>query len=253
VVAKELTGDFEDVILQAGDVILVQGGPDRLQELRASGTLLVLDGSVTLPRTAKARLALAVIAGVILAAAFGLVPISVSAAAGATLLVATNCLDWREVGGALSSAVVMIIVASLALAKAAVLTGAHSYLAGLVLDYAGLLPAAFTLAMVVLGVALLGSLTPNLAVAVLAVPVAAALAVGLDAPVEAFVLAVLFGANLSFASALGSRPNLLVLTAGGYRGKDFLRVGLPLTVLVWIAVSAALVFRYGVPWALPGG
>jgi di/tricarboxylate transporter len=80
-----------------------------------------------------------------------------------------------------------------------------------------------------------------------------AIAGGLDVPPEPFVLAVLFGANLSFATALGSRPNLLVLTAGGYRGRDFLRVGLPLTVLVWIAVSAALVLRYGVPWALPGG
>ena len=250
---SDVTGDFEDAVLQAGDVILVQGPPDRLHELRASGTLLVLEGSVDLPRTAKAHLALAVVAGVILVAAAGFVSISVSAAAGAAVLVATGSLHWREIGGALSSAVVMVIVASLALANAAVLTGVHTFVAGLFLQAAGVLPAAFSLTLVVLGVALAGSLAPNVAVAVLSVPVAVAIAGGLDVPPEPFVLAVLFGANLSFATALGSRPNLLVLTAGGYRGRDFLRVGLPLTVLVWIAVSAALVLRYGVPWALPGG
>jgi di/tricarboxylate transporter len=249
---SEVTGDFEDAVLQAGDVILVQGAPERLRELRASGSMLVLDGRVNLPKTTRAPLALVLFAGVLVAATTGLVPISVSATAGAALMVATGCIDWREIAGALSAPLVLIIVMSLALAEASVATGADVFIAGLILEFCAALPAAFSLSLVLLFVAIGGSLAPNVVVALLAVPVAVAVARGLGAPLEAFVLAVLFGANLSFATALGSRPNLVIATGGGYLGRDFLRVGVPLTILVWLAVSAALAIRYAVPWALPG-
>jgi di/tricarboxylate transporter len=251
--SSEVTGDFEDVLLAAGDVILVQGSPQKLQELRATGAILVLDGRVDLPRTSKAPLALACIAGVVVAAAAGVMPISVAAGGAAALVVATGCIGWRDVGSALSAPVVLLIVATLALAQAAVITGADDFVAGLFLHLASPLPAAFTLALVVLCVALAGAVVPNITIAVLSVPIAAAVARGLGTSDEAFVLAVLFGANLSFAAAFGSRPNLVVMSAGDYRTRDFMRVGLPLTVLVWLAISAALAVRYGVPWALPGG
>lgn len=250
---SEVTGDFEDAVLQAGDVILVQGAPNRIRELRASGSMLVLDGRVDLPKTARAPLALGLTAAIVLAAATGWLHISVSATAGAALLIATGCIGWREVAGAFSAPLVFIVVMSLALVEASVATGADAFMAALFLEFFDVLPAAVSLALVLLTVAIAGSLAPNVAVALLAVPVAVSVARGLGAPLEPFVLAVLFGANLSFATALGSRPNLIVSTAGGYLGRDFLRVGIPLTVLVWLAISAALVLRYDVPWALPGG
>ncbi|NGP52850.1 SLC13 family permease [Thioalkalivibrio sp. XN8] len=250
---SEVTGDFEDAILQAGDVILVQGPPDRIRELRTSGSMLVLDGRMDLPKTSRAPLALALALGVVVTAGAGWLPISVAAVAGAALLIATGCIGWREVGGALSAPLVLMVVMSLALAQAAVATGAAAFVGQLFLAGFGTLPAAASLALVVLLVALGGSLAPNVAVALLAVPVAVAVAQGLGVGAEPFVLAVLFGANLSFATAIGSRPNLVVATAGGYLARDFLRVGLPLTVLVWLAVSLALVWTYGIPWSLPRG
>ncbi|HUG98784.1 MAG TPA: SLC13 family permease [Gammaproteobacteria bacterium] len=250
---SEVTGDFEDAVLQAGDVILVQGAPERIRELRASGSMLVLDGRVDLPKTTRAPLALGLTAAVILAAATGWLHISVSATAGAALLIATGCIGWREVAGAFSAPLVFIVVMSLALVDASIATGADVFVATLFLEVFVALPAAVSLALVMLFVAIAGSLAPNVAVALLSVPVAVSVARGLGAPLEPFVLAVLFGANLSFASAIGSRPNLVVSTAGGYLARDFMRVGIPLTVLVWLTVSIALVLRYGVPWALPGG
>jgi di/tricarboxylate transporter len=250
---SEVTGDFEDAVLQAGDVILVQGPPERLQELRASGSMLVLDGRVDLPKTRRAPLALGITVAIVLAAASGWMPISVSALAGAALLIATGCIGWREVAGALSAPLVLIIVMSLALTQASIATGVDVFVAGLFLELFGGMPAAGALALVLLLTAIAGSLAPNVAVALLAVPVAVAIARGLGAPLEPFVLAVLFGANLSFATALGSRPNLIVSTAGGYLARDFMRVGIPLMILVWLAISLALVVRYAVPWALPAG
>src|SRR5690606_25647696 len=193
---SEVTGDFEDAVLQAGDVILVQGTPERLRELRASGSMLVLDGRVDLPKTTRAPLALGLTAAIVLAAGAGWMPISVSATAGAALLIATGCIDWREVAGALSAPLLLIIVMSLALVEASVGTGADLFVAGLFLAlFAGLPPAA-ALALVLLLVSVAGSLAPNTAVALLAVPVAVGIARGLGAPLEPFVLAVLFGANL---------------------------------------------------------
>jgi di/tricarboxylate transporter len=250
---SEVTGDFEDAVLQAGDVILVQGPPERLQELRASGSMLVLDGRVDLPKTRRAPLALGITVAIVLAAASGWMPISVSALAGAALLIATGCIGWREVAGALSAPLVLIIVMSLALTEASIATGVHVFVAGLFLELFGGVPAAGALALVLLLTAIAGSLAPNVAVALLTVPVAVEVARGLGAPLEPFVLAVLFGANLSFATALGSRPNLVVSTAGGYLARDFMRVGIPLMMLVWLAISLALVVRYAIPWALPVG
>jgi di/tricarboxylate transporter len=250
---SEVTGDFEDAVLQAGDVILVQGTPERLRELRAGGSMLVLDGRVDLPKTTRAPLALGLTAAIVVAAGTGWMPISVSATAGAALLIATGCIGWREVAGALSAPLLLIIVMSLALVEASVGTGADLFVAGLFVEMFGGLPPAVALALVLLLVAVAGSLAPNTAVALLAVPVAVGVARGLGAPLEPFVLAVLFGANLSFATALGSRPNLVVSTAGGYLSRDFMRVGIPLTVLVWLAISGALVVRYAVPWGLPPG
>ncbi|NHA13742.1 SLC13 family permease [Thioalkalivibrio sp. XN279] len=249
---SEVTGDFEDAVLQAGDVILVQGAPDRIRELRASGSMLVLDGRMDLPKTSRAPLALGIGLAVVITAAAGWLPISVSATAGAALLIASGCIGWREVAGALSAPLVLMVVMSLALVEASVATGAAAFVADLFLAGFSGLPAAASLALVLLLVAVGGSLAPNVAVALLAVPVAVAVAAGLGVGPEPFVLAVLFGANLSFATAIGSRPNLVVATAGGYLARDFLRVGLPLTVLVWLAVSLALVWRYGIPWGLGG-
>src|SRR6056297_867813 len=250
---SEITGDFEDAMLQAGDVILVQGTPERLRELRSSGSMLVLDGRVDLPKTRRAPLALGLMAAIVLAAATGWMSISVSATAGAALLIATGCIGWREVAGALSAPLVLMIVMSLALVQAFIVTGADLFLASLFLDLFGGLPAAVMLSVVMLLVAIAGSLAPNVAVALLSVPVAVAAARGLGAPLEPFVLAVLFGANLSFATALGSRPNLIISTAGGYLARDFMRVGIPLTVLVWLAISVTLAVRYAVPWGLAVG
>ena len=250
---SEVTGDFEDAVLQAGDVILVQGAPERIRELRASGSMLVLDGRMDLPKTSRAPLALGVGLAVVVTAGAGWLPLSVSAIAGAALLIATGCIGWREVAGALSAPLVLMVAMTLALVEASVATGAAEFASRVLLAGLGSLPAAATLALLLLLVALLGTLAPNVAVALLMVPVSVGVAQGLGVGPEPFVLAVLFGANLSFAAVIGSRPNLVVATAGGYLARDFLRVGLPLTVLVWLAVSLALVWRYDIPWGFGGG
>jgi len=87
---------------------------------------------------------------------------------------------------------------------------------------------------------------------VIGTPVAISIAQQLDVPVEPFILAVIFGANMSFATPIGYHTNLLIMSAGGYRFSDFVRVGIPLTLVMWIAFSLILPILYDLtPTATP--
>jgi hypothetical protein len=121
--SSQVTGDLTMVRLRAGDVLLVQGSGEAISNLKDSGSMLVLDGTTDLPHTHNAKRALAIMGFVVLAAALGILPISVSAMVGLGLMIVTGCLGWRDAGAALSIPVVMIIVTALALGKALMGTG----------------------------------------------------------------------------------------------------------------------------------
>lgn len=248
--SSEVTSDLNQIRLRAGDVLLVQGSRDAINSLKASGNMLVLDGTMDLPHTRKANTALGIMGGVIAVAALGLVPISVSALVGIGVMMATGCLTWRDAADALSTPVIMIIVASLALGRALMGTGMADYLA-LGLATAGAdLPVPVILSVFILIMTLLTNVVSNNAAAVIGAPIAVAIAQQLDVAPEPFLLAVLFGANMSFATPFGYQTNLLILSAGGYKFSDFLRVGIPLTVIMWIGFSIVLPLMYDL--SLPG-
>ena len=92
---------------------------------------------------------------------------------------------------------------------------------------------------------ILTNVVSNNAAAVIGTPIAVAIAQQLGASPEPFVLAVLFGANMSYATPFGYQTNLLILSAGGYKFSDFMRVGIPLTIIMWIGFSIVLPRLYG--------
>jgi di/tricarboxylate transporter len=93
--------------------------------------------------------------------------------------------------------------------------------------------------------ALLTNFVSNSAAAAVGTPIAVATAAQLGAPIEPFVLAILFGANLAFATPMAYQTNLLVMNAARYRFADFVRVGVPLVLLMLVTLSVLLVRRYG--------
>ncbi|MDH3673027.1 MAG: SLC13 family permease [Gammaproteobacteria bacterium] len=237
--------NLRDVTLRTGDVLLVQGPRDSIAELKQSGELLVLDATTDLPYTAKAPLALAIMAGIVLAAALGLLPIAISAVFGVLLMIISGCLDWRNATRALSVPVIMIVVTSLALGAALLKTGGAEYLAQMfVAVVAGASPTVILSGLILL-MALLTNIVSNNAAAVIGTPIAISMANQLNLPAEAFVLAVLFGANMSYATPMAYKTNLLVMSAGGYTFGDFVRVGIPLTVIMWLVFSWVLPWLYG--------
>ena len=242
--SSQVTGDLNMIRLRAGDVLLVQGSRESIDNLKASGNMLVLDGTTDLPHTHRANRALAAMAFVVLAAAVGIMPISVSAMIGVGLIMLMGCLTWRDAAHALSTPVIMIIVTSLALGKALMGTGMADYLAMSFVNVASGMEIPFILSAFMLIMAILTNVVSNNAAAVIGTPIAVAVAQQLNASPEPFVLAVLFGANMSYATSFGYQTNLLIRSAGGYKSSDFLRVGIPLTVIMWIGFSFILPLLY---------
>ncbi len=237
------------VILRSGDVLLVQSSPETLQALKGGADFVVLDGSEKLPKTSKAPIALLTIVGVVLLAAFDFlpfhIPIEVSALLGVMVLILTGCLSWKEAINALSAQVILIIVSSLAMGAALMQTGGAEYLAQLFLAITFGAPNYIIVAGVMLMMGVLTNVVSNNAAAVIGTPIAIGIAQSLGLPAEPFILAVLFGANLSFATPMAYQTNLLVMNAGGYKFVDFVRVGLPLMLLIWLVLTAVLVVAYG--------
>ncbi len=232
------------VTLRAGDVVLVQGTQSNLDQLKRSAQALVLDGTIDLPRTNRSHRALGIMVFVVLAAAIGLMPISVSAILGVGLMLATRCLTWRDVGASISAPVVMIVVTSLALGLALVETGAATFIAQGFVGIFQIFPTPMILSGLMLVIALLTNVVSNNAAGVIGTPIAIQVALELGVSPEPFVLAVIFGANMSYATPFGYQTNLLLLSAGGYRFSDFMRVGIPLTILMWLGFSIVLPLMY---------
>jgi di/tricarboxylate transporter len=236
--------DIGEVFLRAGDIVLVQGSADSLDQVKRLGNVLVVDGSLDLPHTSKAPVAGAIMVAVVGLAAFGILSITVAALCGVLAMISTNSLNWRTALGALDRRLIIVIVTSLALGRSLTVTGGTQYIADLFVTVAGPMPTIVAMAGLMMVIALLTEVVTNNAAAVLGTPVAIFIAERLGVPAEPFVLAVLFGANMSYITPVGYQTNLMVMSAGGYRFTDFFRVGIPLQLIVWLALTVLIGWRY---------
>ncbi len=241
---QKMPGGISNVRLRIGDVLLVQGHSEDLSTLKSSGMFLVLDNTLDLPHSSKAPLALGIMAAIVIVTALGLLPIALSAVAGALTMIIFRCLSWRDVSRALSSQVILVIVTSLALGSALLQTGGSEYIASVFVSLTYGAPPMIVVSALILMMAVLTNVVSNNAAAVIGTPVAVSIAEALNVAAEPFVLAVLFGANLSYVTPMSYQTNLLVMSAGGYRFADFVRVGLPLAVMMWALYSWLLVMIY---------
>ncbi|NJN40606.1 MAG: TRAP transporter large permease subunit [Gammaproteobacteria bacterium] len=148
--------------------------------------------------------------------------------------------DLARVGQALSTPVIMIIVASLALGLALTRSGGADYLAQVMVAASAGLPPVGVMSALMLVMAILSNVVSHNAAAVIGTPIAIGIAQKLGVAPEAFVLAVMFGANMGYATPIGYQTNVLIMNAGGYRFVDFLRVGTPLVLLMWLTLTFLL-------------
>ncbi|MEX0644073.1 MAG: SLC13 family permease, partial [Parvularculaceae bacterium] len=198
-----------------------------------------------LPAVRHARSATAIFAGVVALAASGVLPIAISAFAGALAMVATGCLNIRQASRAVDLRIYLLIGSSFALGAALEETGGAALLGGAIAGVAQNFGPASLLSVMFLLSALTTNVLSNNATALLFTPIAVSAAAQAGIDPKALVLTVIYGANCPFATPIAYQTNLLVMTPGHYKFRDFIVVGGPLIGLLWIVytIVAPIYFR----------
>ncbi len=225
-----------DIRLEAGDVLLLFGYDADVRSLRSERDLLLLDWSkVELPDIRKSIYARLIFFTTILLAATSLLPIEIAALTGAMAMIATGCLNIRQAIRALDMRIFLLIGAAFAMGLALEKTGGASFIGESVASAFIPYGDQIVIAAVFIIIAFFTNIISNSATALIFAPIA--LSVSQQAGIEPIimVLTVIFAANCCFVTPIAYQTNLLVMGPGHYKFSDFIRFGLPLTLLLWIS------------------
>ena len=226
------------VRLRVGDILLVQTPSELLDQLRGRGQFIVIDNVVeSLVNKRKAPVALAIFAGMVAVATLGLVDILVASLSATFLMLVTGCLSPREAYRSVDVRVLLLIIGTIALGMALQQTGTADLYAHAILGLVEGASPRVVLSVVIGLTSLLSLFLSNNSTAVLLMPIAMSVASALDVDPRPFVVGVCFGASACFATPVGYQTNLLVYGPGGYTFQDYVRLGVPLNLLVWGAAS----------------
>ncbi|MDB4857509.1 SLC13 family permease [Alphaproteobacteria bacterium] len=232
--------------LAAGDLLLVKCDTETLRGLREDLDVVLVEFSVEeLPNLKSANVSIFIFLSVVLSAAFGLVPIVISSFFGALAMVATNVISLQQATRALDFKVITTIAAALALGVAMEATGAATYLANLILSVTGTASPRMVLSTFFLMVALMSNIISTKTCAVLFAPIGLHIGAEIGIDPRIFAITIVFAANCAFATPFAYQTSLLVMGPGSYHFKDFLKVGSPLVILIWLVYSAFIPWYYG--------
>ncbi|WP_204102481.1 MULTISPECIES: SLC13 family permease [Spirulina sp. CCY15215] len=244
--AELVRGRLGKIPLKFGDILLVQGPKQSFIGLQTTRELLVLEQrNVEMMRQDKAGFAVAIGLGVVLLAAFNVMPILVTALAGVVLMVLTGCLKPGEIYGAVRWDIIFLLAGLIPLGIAMKNSGTTQWLADRIIFVTGGLSGYWVLMFCFLITALLTEILSNNASVVLMLPIAASVATTLDLNPFAFMFAVTFAASNSYMTPIGYQTNTMVYGAGEYKFFDFTRVGAPLTLLMTLTIPLLIIWIYG--------
>ncbi len=234
------------VRLRFGDLLLVQGPKESFIGLQTTRELLVLEErDIETLRQNKAYIAIAIIFGVVILAAFNILPILVSSLVGVVLMIFTGCLKPGEIYGAVRWDIIFLLAGLIPLGIAMDKSGTNELIAKYIVTVGDYLPSYFVLVLFYFFTALLTEILSNNAAVLLMLPVAVEVAKNLSLNPLAFMLAVMFAASNSYITPIGYQTNTMVYGPGGYRFLDFTRVGLPLTLIFTFLVPFFIMIIYG--------
>ena len=243
---ERVHGKIGDMVLRAGDTLLLEARPSFIdQQGRSRDFLLVSEvGGVHPPNHKGAPVALAITMGMVMAAATGLLTMLEAALVAAGLMIASGCTSGRIARQAPDWQVLVVIAASFGIGAALQKSGAATVLADAITSLAGGSPWG-TLMLVFTATALLSAIATNNVAAVLAFPIALSAAHHMNVDVMPFAITIMVAASASFITPIGYQTNLMVYNAGGYRFMDFVRIGLPLTLLVGLVTVGLVPLIWG--------
>ena len=224
--------------------MLLCGPVDAFVDLRSSRDIILLEWSQTeIPLTTRAVAARLIALAMVILAATGLVSILHASVLAAVSMLVVGCVNTRQASRSLDLRIFLVIGAALAMGMALEKTGAAAAIAHTVVNFAAPYGTLAVLSALFLSVAILTNLLTNAATAILFSPIAlsAAAELGVSDPLP-FLLAVIYGANCSFATPFAYQTNMLVMGPGHYKFGDFMKFGAPLVLVLWC------VFTIFAPW-----
>ncbi len=227
--------------LRDGDVLLLRGAAHDLRQLRESARLLLVEGvEESIIRSNKNRQALVIMLGVVLLASLTEMPIAVLALGGAVLMILTRCLRPEEALRSLDPPTLLLLAGTIPLGIAIQSTGLAALVVDRLLGVLGHADPWIFISIIYLFTSIITELLSNNAVAVLLTPIALQLALTLGIDPKPLLMAVAFGASASFMTPIGYQTNAIVMGPGGYLFKDYLKIGTPLNLLLWIVATICI-------------
>lgn len=234
------------VPLRFGDLLLVQAPKESFIGLQTTRELLVLEEkNLENLRQNKAWIALAIIFGVIMVAAFDWQPILVTSLIGVVLMVITGCLKPGEIYGAVRWDIIFLLAGLIPLGIAMENSGTSQWLGDKLVSVGGNLSGYWVLTFFYLITSFLTEILSNSAAVVLMIPIAVQVAQTLSLNPTAFMFAVTFAASNSYLTPIGYQTNTMVYAPGGYKFLDFTRVGLPLNLILTVITPLLIIWLYG--------
>ncbi|RYJ61932.1 SLC13 family permease [Pseudomonas songnenensis] len=232
-----------EIRFAAGDILLLQAREDALQSsLNSLGCLPLASRGLSITTPRNVMLASAIFAITLASIAFGLLPAATALVTGALVMILVGLIPLGRIYESIDMPVIVLVAAMLPVGQALETTGGSQLIAEALLELGQSLPAAATLALLMVAVMLISNVVNNAAAAVLAAPVAISLARGMDVSVDPFLMAVAIGASCAFLTPIGHQSNTLVMAPGGYRFGDYWRLGLPLSILVVLCAVPAILW-----------
>lgn len=224
--------------LRAGDILLLLSTPSDLAALRKSSDFLIISEKNSSEfRYKKIVPAILVISGVIAAAAFNLAPIVLSSTVGVLVLILLKVINVEEAYRSIEWKVIFMLAGVLSMGTALEKTGAAKLISGWLVNSLGLLGPHAVLSGMFFLTFMATNFMSNNATAALLAPIAIATAKAMGVSTKPLLMAITFAASLSFMSPIGYQTNTMIYGPGNYKFKDYLKVGTPLNLLLWILAS----------------
>jgi di/tricarboxylate transporter len=238
---KPYRSNLRDMKLCFGDALLILGRREKLLMLAREPDFLVLAETMQAAhKTNKAPVAGMIMSAVIISVLFGGLPIAIAAVAGATLIVLTGCMTMEEAYRSIEWRPVFLIAGMLPLGTAMHETGAAAFLAERMVAIAGQFGPWGIILGLYLITAMATTIVPTAALVVLMAPIVIKTSTEMGISPHAGMMAIAMAASASFTSPISHPANILVMGPGGYRFTDYVKLGVPLAMVVLLVVMIVL-------------
>lgn len=232
---KNITGDMANIVLKAGDTLILEGQDDDIDRLFDTDNIVNASfiRAMTVDKT-KALIAVATLVAIVTLSAFAIMPIAGLAMIGTVIVVMTGCVTPDKAYRTIDWRILLLICGMLGIGTAMQNTGAAQLIVDNIVTVIDGYGPLVLLGVVYLLTSILTETITNNAVAILLTPIVIGLSTSLGYDPRPFIIAVMLGASASFATPIGYQTNTFVYAAGGYKFKDFLIIGVPMNILMLI-------------------